>query len=335
MGSKLPMETANPVFGLYLYPEAKKIMEVQQRVPWTAMEIPIEDDKQDFLVSMDKHQFNLCKVTLDTFVEIEQSVGDIWHEIGTWFPHSEIESATATIEYMEKGVHAFFYQKMSDTLNIDPKETYRIQQELGPIRDKLQFLKKIFSNPSKNKPLTMAVVTMVEQTLLFGNFAMLKSFKANGNNLITNTLFGVDYVIFDESTHGELAAYLFKTYLSEWQPTEEELDNLLEEISVVLNAVVYHEVEVIDLVFKDVKTINGITAKDLIDFVKHRANFVIDTLDIDVPRYTVRSEKIKSWFYNNVNALKMHDFFAGGSTEYRKDWAESKFSRLKLTKESK
>jgi hypothetical protein len=39
---------------------------------------------------------------------------------------------------------------------------------------------------------------MVEQVLLFGNFAMLKSFKANGNNLITNTLFGVDYVIADK-----------------------------------------------------------------------------------------------------------------------------------------
>jgi len=327
--NKLPIETENKLFGKYLYPEAKEIKEHQQKVNWLDIEIPVEDDKQDYLVIMDEYQLNLAKVTLQSFVEIEQSVGDIWHTIGIWFPHSEIEGACAVIESMEKGVHAFFYQKMSDVLRIDPEETYRIQNELGPIRNKLEYMKDIFSNPDKNKPLTLAVVTTVEQVLLFGNFAMLKSFKANGNNLITNTLFGVDYVIADESIHGDFSKYLFQTYLSEANYSKDKIAVLLDKISIILNGIVQHEEEVIELVFKDVNTINGVTEKELKSFIKHRANMVIDNLGIDIPKYTVCDNSIEQWFYTNINALKLHDFFAGSSTSYRRDWSEKKFTRFK------
>ena len=328
----LPIETKNPMFGKYIYVEAKDIMELQQSVTWTAMEIPVEADKQDYLINMTEAQYGLCKTTLQTFVEIEQSVGEIWHVVGTWFPHSEIEGATATIEFIEKGVHAFFYQKMSDVLNIEPEETYRIQTELGPIRDKLTYMEEIFINPSENKPLTLAVVTMVEQVLLFGNFAMLKSFKANGYNMIPNTLFGVDYVIADEQLHGDLSAYLFKTYLQEADYTEEQLSELYKEITNVLDMVIHHEIAVINMVFVGVEEINKVTAEDLTAFVLHRANMVIDNLNVPLIKYPVVNSNVQDWFYDNINAVKMHDFFAGGTTSYRKDWAEAKFSRIAIDK---
>ena len=42
--AKLPIETKNPLFGKYLYPTAKDIMEHQQDVTWTAQEIPVDKD---------------------------------------------------------------------------------------------------------------------------------------------------------------------------------------------------------------------------------------------------------------------------------------------------
>jgi len=131
-----------------------------------------------------------------------------------------------------------------------------------------------------------------------------------------------------EQLHGDFSAYLFKTYLSEWEPTILEMDLLVENMGTILNEVVRHEEAIIDLVFKDTNKINGITAQDLVEFVRHRANRVIDTLGVDIPKYTEGSNPIKDWFYNNVNAIKMHDFFAGGSTQYRKDWSEVKFTRF-------
>lgn len=193
----LPIETANPLFGLYLYPGALDILYTQQDVSWSAQEIPVEDDKHDYLSVMSVPQRRLTDTTLQLFVEIEQRVGDVWNVIASWFPHSEIEGTCTEIARMEKSVHAFFYQKMSDVLNLDPAQIAEQQQAISVLREKLTLLESITSNLSADKPLTLFTVAAIEQVLLFSNFAMLKSFKANGHNLIKKTLTGVDYVIQD------------------------------------------------------------------------------------------------------------------------------------------
>lgn len=335
MKEQINLEKGNPIFGDYHYPEVNLIRAEQQKVPWTDLEIPVKNDKQDYLIHMTPEQLFLCKTTLQTFVKIEQSVGEIWHTIGSWFPHPEIDAACSVIESMEKGVHAFFYQKMSDVLCIEPKEIDRIQKEYGPIKNKLVLIEEAFLNAKegKNKAVVLATVSLIEQVLLFGNFAMLKSFKANGNNMINNTLFGVEYVIFDESVHGSLSTFLFKTYCHEKEFTKEETSLINKQIEKILTSVIFHETEVINMVFKDTDQINGITKDDLINFVKHRANLVIDSLGIDIKKEIVVSNPIADWFYNDINAVKMHDFFSGGTIDYRKDWSEAKFSALAYIKE--
>lgn len=194
----LPIETPNTLFGLYLYPEANTLREQQQDISWFAQEIKVENDISDYRTKMSPEAYNLTTITLQLFVEIEQKVGEVWQIIASWFPHSEIEGACIQIAAMEKSVHAFFYQKMSDTLNINPEDTARNQQTIDVLRNKLSFLQHITSNLSVDKPLSLATVALIEQVLLFSNFAMLKSFKANGHNLIQNTLTGVDYVVNDK-----------------------------------------------------------------------------------------------------------------------------------------
>jgi len=115
----LPIETPNTMFGRYLYPFANEFREKQQDIFWTAQEIPVNKDINDYRQNMDKYQYSLVTLTLQLFVEIEQSVGDIWNRISLWFPHSEIDGAATQIAAMEKSVHAFFYQKMNDELAID------------------------------------------------------------------------------------------------------------------------------------------------------------------------------------------------------------------------
>jgi len=210
----LPMETPS-LFGTFKYKVAMGIMENQQDSTWTSQEIPVEDDKHDFLITMSTAQRKVTDSTLGLFVEIEQEVGEIWNTIASWYPHAEIEGACLEMARMEKSVHAFFYQKMSDVLNIAPEDTAKIQNDVTVLKNKLNLLKKITCNPSANKPLTLATLAIIEQVLLFSNFAMLKSFKSNGHNLMKNTLLGVDYVIDDEQLHGVLAAYLHNTHVEE------------------------------------------------------------------------------------------------------------------------
>ena len=328
--SKLPIETPNPLFGKYLYPEAKELMEKQQDVTWAAQEIPVEGDKQDYLVKMSPAQYNLVVTTLQSFVEIEQQVGDVWDTFSTWFPHSEIEGACKEIARMEKSVHAFFYQKMSDVLNIDPEETAEQQQAVKAIKNKLILLKTITSNLNDNRPLSLFTVAAIEQSLLFGNFAMLKSFKANGNNLIKKTLTGVDYVIQDEQLHGVFAAFLHNTYLSELSQSTIPFDIEQHKTNCkkVIQTIVQHEDAIIDYVYSTEKSINDITADELKSFIRSRANLVLTDMGFE-ELYIIDKNPISEWFYQGIKSIKVHDFFSANTTQYKRNWKFDNFSFFK------
>jgi len=317
------------MFGLYLYPEAKELMDLQQDVSWTAKEIPVEKDIHQYRHTMSAEQLNLVTVTLQLFVEIEQKVGEVWENIAKWYPHSEIDGVCTEIARMEKSVHAFFYQKMSDVLNIDPEETAKNQQTIYVLRSKLDFLTRIMSNLSRNKPLSLATVAMVEQVLLFSNFAMLKSFQSNGHNLIKNTITGVDFVVQDETLHGNVAAYLFKTVIAE--DTKEggniNIPRLTDDIHLLLEEIISHEDAIIDYTFSGDLAINDITGKQLKEFIRSRANDTLELLGY-APMYEIGNNPIADWFYKSANSIKMHDFFVSGTSQYRRSWKLDSFTRL-------
>lgn len=324
---KLPIETQNPLFGKYLYPEANTYRIKQQDITWTAEEIRVEKDIPDYRVHMSDAQFNLVSTTLQTFVEIEQKVGDVWEQISSWFPHSEIEGCCIEIARMEKAVHAFFYQKMSDVLNIDPEETAKKQQAIKELKGKLDFLQQITTNLSANKPLGLATVAFIEQVLLFSNFAMLKAFQANGHNLIPNTCTGVEFVTNDETIHGEFASYLFKTMLAEDTSHTYNRDELKASILLVVNEVVRHESDMIDYSYAGHARITDVTPQQLKNFIMSRANKVMEMLGYE-PIYTITENPIAAWFYKEATGIQMHDFFASNTSQYRRSWSLEGFSRL-------
>lgn len=318
------------MFGLYLYPEAKEIMEQQQDVSWTAQEIPVEKDVHTYRHTMTPEQLNLVTITLQLFVEIEQKVGEVWEKIASWYPHSEVDGCCIEIARMEKSVHAFFYQKMSDVLNIDPEEIARNQQTIQVLKAKLEFLTRITSNLEEDKSLSLATVATIEQVLLFSNFAMLKSFQSNGHNLITNTITGVDFVVQDETLHGNFAAYLYKTVLYEDSKGPKAIDRakLAADIDKLLTEVIAHEDSVIDYVFSGDITINDISGQDLKTFIRTRANEVLHLLGYEDKFDNVDHNPIGDWFYKGTSSIKMHDFFVSGTSQYRRSWKLDSFSRL-------
>lgn len=334
MQQQLPIETCNPQFGRYLYPPANKMREAQQDVTWTAQEVPVGKDRSDFKKNLTAEQVRLVTVTLQIFVEIEQKVGEVWDTVASWYPHSEIEGCCAEFMRMEKAVHAFFYQKVSDTLHIDPDTVSENQRTITVLKSKLEFLKQITSNLDKNKPLSLATVAIIEQVLLFSNFAMLKSFQANGNNLIKNTVTGVDFVVQDEQLHGEFAGYLFRTVLQENSTAKVyDVSTLHEDILKLLYEVTAHEDAVIDYTFGGEEYINGTSGKDLKAFIRSRANKVLNMLGYD-NHFEELDDPISEWFYKGSNSIKVHDFFAGITNQYRRAWKQEGFSRLRYIEEN-
>jgi len=330
MGSKLPIETENPLFGLVLYPTAKDIMEHQQDIGWTSQEIPVFKDEHDYRFNLSSPQLNSATITLQTFVEIEQKVGEVWATIARWYPHSEIQMCCKEISRMEECVHAPFYQKMSDVLNIAPEETFKNQQTIVELKNKLELLNSITKDLEKDKLLSLATVALIEQVLLFSNFAVLKSNSSNGNNFISNTITGVDFVIADEQLHGDFATFLYITHKSEHNKYIGELPKThLESILTVVEEIINHEDSMIDYIFKGETSINSITPEQLKEFIRSRANQVLE--NFGYKSYYVNTEDpIANWFYKGTKSIKVHDFFSGLTNQYRRGWELDSFSRLPL-----
>lgn len=325
---KLPIETPNPLFGLYLYPKANELREIQQENNWFDAEIKVESDEHDYRQVMPRNSYKATSTILQSFVEIEQKVGDIWETIATWFPHSEIEGCAIQFAAMEKSVHAFFYQKMSDVLNLSPEAIAESQQKITVLKNKLEYLSKITSNLGKDKLLALATVASIEQVLLFSNFAVLKSFGANGHNLIPHTISGVNYVIDDEVFHGEFAKYLYTTYKEESIAAGRIIpDTHQADVVKVMNEIIFHEDNMVDYMYEDEDKINDIYSKDIKAFIRSRANMVLSDLGFDTI-YEIEDNPIASWFYRGANSIKSHDFFSSTTNQYSRKWSEESFSLL-------
>lgn len=330
---KLPIETPNPHFGKYLYPGAIELREIQQENNWFDAEIKVESDEHDYRQVMPRNSYKATSIILQSFVEIEQKVGEVWLEIASWFPHSEIEGCAIQFAAMEKSVHAFFYQKMSDVLNISPEEIAESQQKIEVLKNKLNYLTKITSNLAADKPLALATVAAIEQVLLFSNFAVLKSFGANGHNLIPHTISGVNYVVDDEVFHGEFAKYLYNTYITEAEehgvaisPTHQA------DVVAMMKEIIYHEDNMTDYTYEGEVKINDVYPEDIKIFVRSRANMVLEGIGMD-SIYEIQNNPIAEWFYRGANSIKSHDFFASTTNQYSRNWSEESFSILEHMKE--
>ena len=130
-----------------------------------------------------------------------------------------------------------------------------------------------------------------------------------------------------EQLHGDFAAYLYKQYLKEFNEalytmnTEKHTKQCLD----VIKAIVAHEEGVVDYVYTGVTEINSVKPEELKTFIRSRANFVLETMGFD-SYYTVKENPVADWFYQGIHSIKVHDFFAANTTQYRKNWKFDNFS---------
>lgn len=128
-----------------------------------------------------------------------------------------------------------------------------------------------------------------------------------------------------EQLHGDFASYLHNTYLSElgYEPTGHH-----EKCIKVLQEIIAHEDAVIDYVYGDIPAINDITPDQLKTFIRSRANTLMESMNMSHIFIITQPNPIASWFYQGIKSIKVHDFFAASTTQYRKNWKFDNFSRI-------
>jgi ribonucleotide reductase beta subunit family protein with ferritin-like domain len=303
------------------YPAAVEFMNKQANIFWPPEEVKVEKDKQDILVNMTEAERHAVITTLKLFTKYEMIIGEeFWIErVMKWFPRPEIQAMASLFGAMELSVHAPFYRKINEELNLATDDFYNSYIEDPVLSDRISFLDKILGNEDKAKAL--GAFTFAEGAILYSSFAFLKHFQSQGKNKLLNVVAGINFSARDEALHSEASGWLFQQYAAE---AELNLDVYEEYFKEVADKVLDHEVAIIDKLFEK-GDIEGITKTQMVSFVKSRINLCMRNMGFN-NIHKVDYNPVSDWFYKGINGYAMNDFFVSVGNQYQRNWTGKGFT---------
>ena len=308
----------------YDYPQALAYTEKQQSIFWTADEIEMEKDIHDLKTNLTEAELHGVTTVLKLFTLYELHVGnEYWLDyVRKTFPRPEIQRMASLFGMFELNVHAPFYDKLNEVMGLKTDEFYESYTKDKTLADRMAWVERQFQ---VDDPLLItAMGSITEGAILYSNFAFLKHFQAEGKNKLMNMTAGINFSVRDENLHSEAGAWLYKQLLKEEQPDGDRMGKVLSKIKRTCRQIYEHESRIIDMIFEK-GTIKGITDVQMKNFIQSRLNLCLEQLDIH-PMFSVEYDPISQWFYKNINAGSLHDFFTKQGNNYSRDWTEGKFA---------
>ena len=303
------------------YPQAVEYRNKQAAIFWPPEEVKVGKDKQDILVNMTPAERHGVITTLKLFTKYELIIGEeFWlTKVMEAFPRPEIQSMASLFGAMELSVHAPFYAKLNEELNLATDEFYNSYLEDPVLSDRIEYLDKILSN--EDLAYSLAAFSFIEGAVLYSSFAFLKHFQTNGKNKLLNVVSGINFSARDEALHSEATGWLFQQYVKEAGINIDEYEEKVKEIAEV---VYEHEKAIIQKIFSE-GDIEGITETQLDLFVKSRINICLRNLGYK-NLYEVTYNPIGEYFYKSVNGYSMNDFFVSVGNQYERSWTGEGFT---------
>lgn len=292
----------------------------QLDVFWTADEINVEKDVQSILVDMTETERHGVLTTLRLFTLYElRAGGEYWGDrYIKIFPRHEFRRMASVFSMFELAVHAPFYAKLNEALNVSTDEFYTSYVDDPMLKEKMQYIDDCINDP--DDLFSIGVFSMIEGAVLYSSFAFLKHFQANGKNKLNNVNRGIAFSVRDENMHAVAGSWSFNQ-LAQETGIKPSIQNRLVVAAMKLRE---HEHRVVDMIFAK-GPIEGITAKQLCDFIDHRLDLCLNNLGI-ASVFKPHESVISSWFYKDINNFSFNDFFAGTGKEYVRAWSEDDFS---------
>lgn len=303
------------------YPQAVHFAETQEKIFWTSNEIDVAKDVMDLRVHMSEAERHGVITTLKLFTMYELVAGDEYWlgRVLNTFQRPEVQRMAATFGFFELNVHAPFYSKINKELMLDNDEFYLGYVDDVTLKERMDFIGAAVD--SDDHLFSLAVFSLIEGAILYSSFAFLKHFQAKGKNKLLNVVRGINFSVRDENLHSEAGAWLYKELMGELGVDNEKYVEPLREAS---RAIYEHESRIVDMIFEKGE-MEGITAEQMKIFVKSRINLCLERLGIE-PVFEVKNNTIAEWFYDNINAVSLHDFFTGIGNSYNRNWDEKGFS---------
>jgi ribonucleoside-diphosphate reductase beta chain len=307
------------------YPQFIEMANTQlEKCMWTSNEIAMDKDKQDMLVNMTEAEKHAVTTALKLFVKYEIFVGtEYWlNKVLNKYPRPEVQRMASVFGMMELAVHAPFYNKLNEVLGLNTEEFYTSYVNDPILKDRVDFLDSIVDGD--DDLLSLAAFSIVEGAVLFSSFAMFKNFQSNGNNLISNTVRGINQSVIDEGLHQQAGASLFKVVLKESKLDAEAKWQLFENIKEVARQIASHEERINDMLFEKGAPRGGYTLEAAKAFARSRVNVCLSDLGIEAV-FPIEPNPVADWFYGSVQGYQQIDFFTGIGREYQRGWNEKNF----------
>lgn len=291
-------------------------------IAWPPKEFPVEEDIHEVKTNCTEAEKHGVISTLKLFTNYELKAGnEYWgNRIAKKYPRVCIQRMANAFANAELNMHAPFYNELNKALNLDTEEFYTSYKQDKVLQERMEFIDDCIS--SKDDLLSLAVFSMVEGAVLYSAFAFLKHFRTGGKNKFKNLISGINASVRDENLHAVGGAWLFNTHLEELGNNLDR-EELEENIYKAAEKILEHEKAIIAMLFEK-GSIVGITPTQLEHFVESRLNICLNNLGYK-NHWEVKYNPIADWFYDNINSLKLHDFFDTGGSDYSRNWNQQDF----------
>lgn len=311
------------------YPELRVLSNRQlEEQLWFASEVRVEEeDRLEMLYKLDEQQQRVVKAVLPMFRKYENDVASFWTDVyAKYFKAPECQEGALVIGMVERAIHEVFYDKINKVYSLDNDESY-LSYLTDPIfKDRAKWLGETLRGDDKH--LTCLVFGLVEGVSLFSMFALLRSFQANGYNLIATTVKGTKQSAIDELLHSDYLATSFKYLYSEQGKTLEDDDEhyydlLLEQTY----NVVENEKHILTQLIGESGVFNGVKIDEYFRLVEKLADLYFERLGCKTLPFNVGESELYSWFITNSLAYAENDFFSKGQgKEYESHWSADSFT---------
>ena len=303
---------ADPVFKPFNYPWAYEAWLTQQRIHWLPEEVPMGDDVKDWKNNLNSQEKYLLTNIFRFFTQADIEVNNCYMKhYSRVFQPTEVQMMLAAFSNMET-IHVDAYSHLVDTLGM-PESTYSEFLEYKEMKDKYDYMQTFGVESPIDIATTLAAFgAFTEGLQLFGSFAILMNFPRFGKMRGMGQI--LTWSVRDESLHTNSIIRLFHTFLKENPEIDKE--ELHKRLYTVCDTIITHEDAFIDLCFSMEGAIQGITSKEIKDYLRYIADRRLMQLEMN-PIYKTEKNPLP-WMDEILNGVEHTNFFENRVTEYTK-----------------
>jgi len=305
--------TPRATYSPFEYPQAYTYWELQQQSHWLHSEIAMASDINDWKMNLSENERNVIGQILKGFTQSEVFIQEYWSShVSKWFKKPEIQMMSAAFASMES-IHAVGYAYLNQSLGLEDFSAFLHEPTAKAKIDRLMAPK---GKSKEDIAKSLAIFSAFNEGVsLFSSFAILLNFsrfnKMKGLGQI------IAFSIKDESLHSEAGCWLFRTLIQEYPAIL--TDDLKKTIYEAARTTVELEDNFIDKVF-ELGDVEGLTAKDMKAFIRHRANTKLEDIGMKKNWKTIDKEALQrmDWFSILSGGVSHADFFASRVSDYSK-----------------